>query len=329
MHLKHTRGEFKRFYSMHLERRVIFDIIIYRVCEKEMSLATLKEVLDIAQERNCAIGMFNVVNMEYAEAIVQAAEELEFPVILGFPEVFFEYHPFDVTARYIVDVAKHSKVPTAVHLDHGSDFEIIMRVLKHGFTSVMFDGSAMEFDENVRQTSEIVRVAHAMGASVEGELGYLGFEVIKGENDAQSNSLDLTDPTRLTKPEQAKEFVERTGVDALAIAIGNMHGHYRGTPKLDLTRLDEINHVANCALVLHGGSGLSDESFRDAIRLGIRKINIHTSLSDFALDYLRKELPESGSWLELSDNLRAELKNCIKSMIYTFERLDGEIKIAN
>ena len=290
--------------------------------DKKMALATLKEVLDFAKKRTCAIGMFNVVNMEYAEAIVQASEELNFPVILGFPEVFFNFHPLEETAEFLIHSARKSAVPTVVHLDHGGSFDMIMKVMKLGFTSVMFDGSALKFEENIRQTAEIVRIAHAMGVSVEGELGYLGFEAVEGDVAEGSSSLDLIDHARLTSPEQAQEFEECTGVDALAIAIGNMHGHYRGTPKLDLKRLEEIKKVTQCGLVLHGGSGLSDSSFKDATDRGIRKINIHTSMSDFVLAYLRKNVPDSASWLELANDLRIELRNYVKEMIRLFGRMD-------
>lgn len=283
-----------------------------------MPLATLKEVVDYSQKNTCGIGMFNFVNLEYAEAIVGAAEKVGLPVILGFPEVFFSYHSVERVSELLLRFAEHSTVPTVVHLDHGGDFDTIMQVMKLGFTSVMFDGSALEYEENIRQTKEIVKVAHAMGVSVEGELGYLGFENNDEKPKSMRTSLDHIAVDRLTQPEQAADFAERTGVDALAIAIGNMHGHYRGTPKLDLARLSEIKKAVSCGLVLHGGSGLSDDDFTAAIRAGINKVNIYTAMNDHALDFLKEKLPTSTSWLELSSALRGALEEQVADFIKLF-----------
>jgi fructose-bisphosphate aldolase class II len=283
-----------------------------------MSLATLSEVIEFAQKRSCGIGMFNIVNLEYAEAVVQAAEEVGLPVMLGFPEAFFQYHSMEMMTELIVGFARRSGVPTVVHLDHGGSFNMILKAMKLGFTSVMFDGSAMDYEENVRKTREIVRIAHAMGVSVEGELGYLGFDNGDESAGAGDTSLDVIDSSRLTRPEQAGDFAERTGIDALAVAIGNMHGHYKGIPKLDLQRLREIKKAVKCGLVLHGGSGLSDEDFAGAVRTGISKINIYTAMNDFVLDFLKDKLPSSKSWLELTNELRISLKDQVKGFIRLF-----------
>lgn len=285
-----------------------------------MPLATLREVMDFARERTCGIGMFNVVDLEYAEAIVGAAEELDFPVILGYPEVLYRYHPMERAAELLVGFAKNAKIPAVVHLDHGGDFDAIMMSMKLGFTSVMFDGSALPYEENIRRTGEIVKVAHAMGVSVEGELGYIGFDN-NDESGRPKEGSDAVDVSRLTKPGQAGGFAARTGIDALAIAIGNQHGHYKGKPKLDFQRLQEIKKACDCGLVLHGGSGLSDGDYTRAVSLGINKINIYTSMNDFVLDFLRAKLPAGTSWLELTKELRIALTGQVKGFIKLFGRI--------
>ena len=275
-----------------------------------MPLATMKEVMDYARAETRGVGMFNVVGLEYAEAITEAAEELDFPVILGLPAPFLDWHKSEIIANVMLDAARKATVPVAVHLDHGSSFEIVMRALRLGFTSVMFDGSSLPFEENVRQTAEIVRIAHAMGVTVEGELGYLGF----------AEGAEVL-PENLTKPEEASAYVERTGVDALAIAIGNIHGHYKGTPCLDYARLKEIRGAVDCALVLHGGSGLSDDDFRQVVRDGITKINIFTHMNDAAGQYLVKAAPEGRPWYLMAGELKNAVKESVKSFIRVFGRL--------
>ena len=283
-----------------------------------MPLATLKEVMDYSIKHTQGIGMFNVVNLDYAEAITEAAEDARLPVILGFPEEFFKYHAPEVISELLIGFAKRTSVPAVVHIDHGVDFEKLLLAMKLGFTSIMFDGSALDYEENVRQTKEITKIAHSMGVSVEGELGYLGFEAYDGEVDSETSSLDLIEIDRLTNPDQAADFVKRTGIDALAIAIGNMHGHYRGIPKLDIKRLQEIRAAVKCGLVLHGGSGLSDADFIEAVKSGINKINIYTAMNDNALQFLSGKISSSKSWIELSFELKNELRKQTLQMIKLF-----------
>jgi fructose-bisphosphate aldolase class II len=283
-----------------------------------MPLATLKEVMDYSIKHTRGIGMFNVVNLDYAEAIVEAAEEAQVPVILGFPEAFFGYHSMEAMSELLTGFGKRAAVPAVVHIDHGGDYNTLVMAMKSGFTSIMFDGSALDYEENIRQTKEITKVAHAMGVSVEGELGYLGFETHDDAVESGATSLDLTQLDRLTRPEQAADFVSRTGIDALAIAIGNMHGHYRGIPKLDIGRLREIRSAVKCGLVLHGGSGLSDGDFREAVKNGINKINIYTAMNDNVLHFLGEKIHGSSSWIELACETKEELRRQTLGMIKLF-----------
>jgi fructose-bisphosphate aldolase, class II len=271
-----------------------------------MSLCTLKEVMDYASKKSCGIGMFNVVTAEYAVAIVEAAEAAKMPVIVGMPERFFQFYSMDMMSKLCVELAKTASVPVVVHLDHGKNFDSVMKVLQRGFTSVMFDGSALEYEQNVKQTAEIVKIAHAMGVSVEGELGYIGKADV------------VMDKSMMTQPQQAQDFSERTGVDALAVAIGNLHGHYKGKPQLDFERLMEIKEKVACGLVLHGGSGISEADFVKAIKIGVGKINIYTAMSDFTMDFLKDNQPKYSGWLDFSKDMRLGLTDLIREYILLF-----------
>jgi fructose-bisphosphate aldolase class II len=284
-----------------------------------MSLITLKQGLDMAEAGNYALGMFNIISLEYAEAVVRAAERVNLPVILGFPEAFFKYHDVEMMGPLLVRFAERSTVPCVVHIDHGVDYNLLMKSLKYGFTSIMFDGSALPHQENIDQTREIVKAAHAFGASVEGEIGYLGFGEGADEDPNAATSLDRVNQLHLTNPEEARSFAEVTGVDALAIAIGNMHGHYRGEPKLDFERLQAIHKATPCALVLHGGSGISDADFVRAIRGGIRKVNIYTAMNDNALQFLRDHLGDGMPWVDLA----CKQRDAIEDQVADFVRLFG------
>lgn len=283
-----------------------------------MSLITLKQGLDMAEDGNYALGMFNIISLEYAEAVVRAAERVNLPVILGFPESFFKYHDVEMMGPLLVRFAERSTVPCVVHIDHGVDNNLLMKSLKYGFTSIMFDGSALPHKENIEKTREIVKAAHAFGASVEGEIGYLGFGEGEDEDASAATSLERVNQLHLTNPEEARSFAEATGVDALAIAIGNMHGHYRGEPKLDFERLQAIHKVTPCALVLHGGSGIPDADFVRAIRGGIRKVNIYTAMNDLALKFLRDHLGDGLPWVDLATKQRDAIEDQVAGFIRLF-----------
>lgn len=249
-----------------------------------MALVNLSDILAEAVRHNYAVGMFDVVSSESLKAIINGAEECNSPVIIALAEVHLSYAPLELFAPMMVTAAKNSKVPVAVHLDHGMTFETIIRTMNYGFTSVMFDGSTLEYEENVIGTREIVKIAKALGVSVEAELGHVG--------GSEAGSEDKFDEF-YTEPEKAFEFVDRTGVDALAVAIGTVHGEYIKKPCLDLKRLSEIQNKVNVPLVLHGGSGLSDQDFKDCIDRGIRKINIFTDMSYAAVEGVRSFLNQN------------------------------------
>ncbi len=231
-------------------------------------LVNLNEVLKKAQKDKYAVGLFNTTDTDMLQAVIEAAEESNSPVILGTAEVLLPYGELKLIAPSIIEAAKRAKVPVVVHYDHGLTFERCLEALQLGFSSVMFDGSTKPYEQNIAETREIVKIAHAFGASVEGEIGHVG-EATKEDN-------LLTD--MYTTPDEAKEYLDATSVDALAIAIGSAHGVYKRKPMLNIERLKEIKHAVDVPLVLHGGSGLSDDDFKNVIREGIAKVNIFTDL---------------------------------------------------
>ena len=250
-------------------------------------LVNLNEVLKKAQKEKYAVGLFNTTDTDMLQAVIEAAEESNSPVILGTAEVLLPYGELKLIAPSVIAAAKRASVPVVVHYDHGLTFERCLEALQLGFSSVMFDGSAKAYGQNIEETKEIVKIAHAFGASVEGEIGHVG-EAAQGDESLEN---------MYTTVAEAKEYLENTGVDALAVAIGSAHGVYKKKPKLNIERLKEIAGAVSVPLVLHGGSGLSDEDFRNTIRNGIAKVNIFTDLciagqtamklaSEAGLDYL-------------------------------------------
>ena len=231
-------------------------------------LVNLNEVLKKAQKGKYAVGLFNTTDTDMLQAVIEAAEESNSPVILGTAEVLLPYGELKLIAPSVIAAAKRAKVPVVVHYDHGLTFDRCIEALKLGFSSIMFDGSAKPYEQNIAETREMVKIAHAFGATVEGEIGHVG-EAAKEDN-------LLTD--MYTTPEEAKAYLEATGVDALAVAIGSAHGVYKKKPMLNIERLKEISSAVKVPLVLHGGSGLSDDDFKNAIRNGIAKVNIFTDL---------------------------------------------------
>ena len=244
-------------------------------------LVTLKELLDQAKEEKKAVGAFNGTTLEAIRGIIQAAEELNTPVILQHAQSHDDMIDLEEIGPVMLYYAKRAKVPVALHLDHGSTLERCVQALRLGFTSVMYDASAKSFEENVEETKEIVKIAHAVGASVEAELGHIfTSEVVHGEggdSDSKDDYENLDDI--YTDPQVAKEFVEKTGVDCLAVAFGTTHGVYLTEPKLDLPRVARIRDAANVPLVMHGGSGVSDEDYKVAIENGICKVNYYTYMN--------------------------------------------------
>ncbi len=238
-------------------------------------LVNMNEVLLPAKNHKYAVGLFNAVNLELARGIIAAAEQTGSPVIMGTAEVLFPYGPLEEVSYYLLPMANKAKVPVVIHLDHGLKKETCLQALELGFTSIMYDCSTDSYEENVRKVKEMADIAHSYGATIEGELGHVG----DNEGSAEGNSY-FTDPSVFfTDPKMAKDYVEKTGVDALAIAVGNAHGAYKLPPKLDFERIRTIAQAVDIPLVLHGGSGLTDNDFRQAIQEGISKVNIFTDIN--------------------------------------------------
>ncbi len=247
-----------------------------------MPLVSMNEFLPKAKEKKFAVGQFNMNNLEFAQAIVEAAMELNSPFIYGVSEGALKYMGIDFTVAIAKAAAKKSGLPIALHLDHGSSFEVAMACIRAGFSSVMFDGSHYPLEENIRLTREIVKAAHAMGVSVEGELGTIGGV----EDDLSVDEADAT----LAKPEEAIRFYEETGVDALAIAVGTAHGMYSGEPNIRFDIIEEVASKVPVPIVLHGGSGVPDEAIRKAIQCGVGKINVNTENQVAATQTIREVL---------------------------------------
>lgn len=233
-----------------------------------MALVTTRELFADAQKRGYAVCAFNVENMEMAQAVVAAAEELASPVIMQTTSTTLKYAEPAVYQSMIAALAAKANVPVAMHLDHGSSYELAVKCLRAGYTSIMIDGSHSVLEENIAITKEVVKAAHAAGVPVEAELGKVGGK----EDDLDGGDGGYTDPA------DAVRFVEETGIDSLAVAIGTAHGVYKGVPKLDKERLAQIHEVVSIPLVLHGTSGVPDQDVRDCIARGICKVNYATDL---------------------------------------------------
>lgn len=248
-------------------------------------LLTGKELLLDAQKGKYAVGAFNVNNMEIIQAIIGAAEELNSPVILQASQGGLKYAGVEYIAELGKLAASLTHVPVALHLDHGTDFEQVIKCIRNGFSSVMIDGSRFPLEENIAFTKRVVEIAHMVGVTVEAELGKIG-----GTED--HITVDEKDAT-FTDPKEAKRFVEETGVDYLAIAVGTAHGVYQGEPEIDFERIKEIRNTIDIPLVLHGSSGVPAESLEKAIELGICKINIDTDVRASFARTVKKYLEEN------------------------------------
>ena len=251
-------------------------------------LVNLKEILKIAEEEKNAVGMFNATGIDSLQAVIGAAEELNRPVIIAHAEVHNVYNDISFVGPAMIAAAQNAKVPVCVHLDHGTSTQMIYRALRIGFTSVMIDASALAYEENLRLTKEITEISHAMGVSVEAELGRL----VTGES-GSTEIANAKPEDFYTDPEEAKAFCEATGIDALAIAFGTAHGFYKSQPKLDFGVVEKCAASTGLPLVMHGGSGVSEEGFRKAIASGIRKINYYSYMSKAGY-MAAKEYIESG-----------------------------------
>lgn len=233
-------------------------------------LVNMNDVLLPAKEGHYGVGFFNAVNVEMARAIIETAEELRAPVMVGTAEILLPAMSLERVAEYLIPMAQKASVPVCVHYDHGLTFEKCMEALKLGFTSIMYDCSTADYETNAAKVAEMVRICHAMNVTVEGELGHVGDNEGAGKLENPSDYF--------TDPEIAADFVGRTGIDSLAVAVGNAHGDYKFPPKLDFARIAAIAGSTGLPLVLHGGSGLSDSDFCTAVEKGICKINIFTDI---------------------------------------------------
>ncbi len=238
-------------------------------------LVNLKEILKIAEADKIAVGMFNATGFDSLQAVVGAAEELNQPVILAHAEVHNVYNDIFMAAPAMLAVAENAKVPVCVHLDHGTSLDMVYKAISAGFTSVMMDASALPYKENLRITKEITECAHALNVSVEAELGRL----VTGEAGSNEVHTDMVAEDYYTDPDEAAAFCKATGIDALAIAFGTAHGFYTAQPKLDFNVVKNVARATGLPLVMHGGSGVSEEGFRKAIANGIRKINYYSYMS--------------------------------------------------
>lgn len=245
-------------------------------------LVSMKELLQDAIEKEYAVGAFNAVNLESVMAVVQAAEEMNRGIILNYAEVHGSLISMEDIAPIMLQYARKASVPICVHLDHGTSMESCMKAMRLGFTSVMLDASGEDYEQNVRDTAEIVRLAHSIDVTVEAELGHIfASDIGVGDTPQKVETEDSFENIEdvYTDPDTARDFVERTGVDALAIAFGTTHGVYSVKPRLDLERIRKIREKIDIPFVMHGGSGLSREEFQTAIRNGVRKINYYTYMT--------------------------------------------------
>lgn len=253
-------------------------------------LVSLKTILGIAESRNIAIAAFNVTSLDGIRAVLNAAEQLDQPVILQFANAAHGiFVPMEVIGPVMISMAEKSTVPVCVHLDHGANFREVQMALDLGFTGIMYDGSTLPYQENVANTRAVVELAARYGASVEAEIGSMGREEFASAGGAEGDAVESC----YTDPDEAAAFVKETGVDALACSFGTVHGIYLKAPKLDIERIGVIREKTGVPVVMHGGSGISDEDFRKCIQQGVRKINFYTYAAKYAGELIREKLDEA------------------------------------
>ena len=272
-------------------------------------LVSLKEILADALKNRYAVGFFNAVDVEQARSVINTAEEMRSPIIVGTAEVLLPATPLNGVAEYLLPMAQKARVPVCVHFDHGLSFSRCIEAIKLGFTSVMYDCSVDPYEQNVAKVAEMVKICHSIGITVEGELGHVG------DNEGSGKLMNPSD--YFTDPDTAADFVERTGIDALAVAVGNAHGDYKLPPKLDFERITAISEITGIPLVLHGGSGLSDDDFHEAIKRGISKVNIFTDIDRAGKKGIEKGLAAGAQSLSalmpyMLDAMRAVTRNKIE-----------------
>ena len=271
-------------------------------------LVNLNTVLKDARKNGYAVGLFNTTDTDMLQAAIDAAEEARSPIIVGTAEVLLPHGELSLIAPSVLARAKAASVPVVVHYAHGLTFDRCMEALRLGFSSIMFDGSTGAYEENLAQTREIVKIAHSFGVTVEGEIGHVG----------QADQADNAKHDLYTTVEQAQQYIANTGVDALAISIGTAHGKYIKKPDLDLQRLRDISAAVDTPLVLHGGSGLSDDDFRNCVRDGISKINIFTDLCVAGEKAMKEGLEQGLSYLDIRNKKVEAIKATVLNKMQLF-----------
>ncbi len=279
-------------------------------------LITMKAILELAESKNIAIGAFNITSLEGIQAVLQASEELNQPVILQFAPVHEAIIPMTVIGPIMLLMAERASVPVAVHLDHGDDLNVLKKALDMGFTSVMYDGSALSFEENAANTRIAVEMAGIYGASVEAEIGAMGRQEFSSIGEGEEG--EATEGC-YTDPEQAERFVKTTGVDALACSFGTVHGLYLTEPKLDFDRISQIKSRIGLPIVMHGGSGVSDQDFRKCINNGVRKINYYTYLAKAGGMHVKEKAMESEGYVYYHDVTLWAIDAMKKDVLHTIK----------
>lgn len=280
---------------------------------------TMKEMLEDARKNHYALPAFDVSNYDMMKAVLEACEEERSPALLMALGVDLEGRDMNLLVSMIRSASDYFNIPICLHLDHATDFAFIKRAIDAGFSSVMYDGSVLDFENNAKNTAQIVQYAHAHGITVEAELGHVGNASVGSISETGTD----TDPGEsLTVPEEVAKFVEITDVDALAVAIGTAHGVYQKTPELRIDRLDEITSVCDRPLVLHGGSGTPDDQMQNAIHHGITKINIYSDVVGAMNQGLKEKLntlenPSAWPYLVFAD-ARQNMKEVVKAKLRTF-----------
>ncbi len=279
----------------------------------------LKEILQIAEKEKIAIGSFNATGFDSLQAVIKGAEELNQPVIIAHAEVHNVYNDISMVGPAMIAMAKNAKVPVCVHLDHGTSLDMIYKALRIGFTSVMIDASALPYEENLKLTKQVTEMAHAMNVSVEAELGRL----VTGEAGSGEEMKNAKPEDFYTHPDEAEAFCKETGIDALAIAFGTAHGFYNSQPKLDFNVIKNCAKATGLPLVMHGGSGVSDEGFKQAIESDIRKVNYYSYMSKAGY-MAAKEVIESNTTKYLHDvefSAMQAMKEDVKKAIKVFANI--------
>lgn len=274
-------------------------------------LVSLKELLEEARQEQRAVGAFNCYNYETLKGTIEASRELQRPVIIAFGENYFSNMDLSEVVALITEMSKKGNIKVALHLDHSKSPSRIKEAIDAGFTSVMYDGSHLSLEDNIEETKKIVSLAHGAKVSVEAELGSLALGDFSNEEGAEEIYTD---------PQEAIKFVNETGVDALAVSIGTVHGMYRGEPKINLDILTEINRLVNLPLVLHGGSNTPPEILKEAIKRGITKINVNTDISAYVMSEIKKGLmdEENLHFSTLSLRSREAVKEVVSKYIKLF-----------